>query len=253
MRVLAVGDVVGKPGRRAVRELLPALRDELEVDLVVVNGENAAGGTGLTGKIVEELLSAGADVITTGNHLWAQRDFKKEIENYPQVIIPANLPPGNPGSRLWRRGDVAVFQLMGRLFMNHALDCPFRKADEILEGLDAKFILVDFHAEATSEKQALGRYLDGRASAVWGTHTHVQTSDAWVLPGGTAYITDLGMTGPAGGVIGVRAEDALQAFLTGFKVRNKLAPGPVVLEGAIIELGPDGRARSIRAIRRWLE
>ncbi len=253
MKVLAVGDVVGKPGRRAVKELLPALREEFSIDLVIVNGENAAGGAGLTGKIVEELLSAGADVITTGNHLWAQRDFRKEIENYPQVVIPANLPPPNPGARLWHRGEVAVFQLMGRLFMNHALDCPFRKADELLESLDAKVIIVDFHAEATSEKQALAHYLDGRVSAVLGTHTHVQTSDARVLPGGTAFITDLGMTGPHGGVIGVRAEDALQSFLTGFKARNKLAPGPVALEGAIIEFGPDGRALLIQAIRRWLE
>jgi len=248
---LAIGDVVGSPGRVALERVLPQLREELSPSLVVVNGENAAGGLGITKELVDELRGLGADVITTGNHIWAKREIREFVEDCPELIIPANLSSvDNPGRRLFLKDEVAVFQLVGRLFMNPLVDDPFATADRILEEVSARVILVDFHAEATSEKGALARYLDGRVSAVFGTHTHVQTSDGRVLPGGTGFITDIGMAGSWDGVIGVRTEDVLRTFRTGFGVRAKPAAGQPVLEGAVFEIDErTGKCLSVEGIR----
>ncbi|HHY91757.1 MAG TPA: YmdB family metallophosphoesterase, partial [Firmicutes bacterium] len=200
MRVLAIGDIVGKPGRQAVTLLLPALKRELGVDLVIANGENAAGGFGLTPAVAEELWGAGVDVLTSGNHIWNKREISPLLESEQRLLRPANYPPGVPGQGwcVWRRGSAAaaIVNLAGRVFME-ALDCPFRLVSELLPRLrqETPVVIIDFHAEATSEKVALVWYVDGRASLVFGTHTHVQTADERVLPGGTGYITDLGMTG----------------------------------------------------------
>lgn len=219
---MIVGDVVGRPGRRAVSKLLPGLREEETADFVVVNGENAAAGFGITDSCVRELLDSGADCITTGNHVWAQKGTEKLVEIEPRLLRPANYPPQCPGrgSDVFRAANgvnVGVINLQGRVFMGE-LDCPFRGADAEIERLEAEgaeLIVVDFHAEATSEKMALGLYLDGRVAAVVGTHTHVMTADEQILPGGTAYLTDVGMTGPyADTVIGVRREEVLLRFTT---------------------------------------
>src|SRR5919199_2282421 len=253
-RILFVADVVGRPGRAAVAALLPALKRELQAHLTIVNGENSAGGFGLTAKTVRELLAAGADLITTGNHVFDQREFVTEIIAQEKVLRPHNYPPGAPG-----RGycvidvdgePVLVINLQGRLFLN-AIDDPFRAADAIL-ALEPvpKIVFCDMHGEATSESLAMGWYLDGRASAVVGTHRHVQTADERVLPGGTAYITDLGMTGPTDGVIGVDRDIILQRFLTQMPVRFEPAKGPAALHAAIIVVDPEtGRASDIRRLR----
>jgi len=261
MVVLHIGDVVGKPGRRTLRELLPGLIEEHAPELVIVNGENIAGGTGITASTAEELFTAGADCITTGNHVWAQREAYELVEKDSRVLRPANYPPGTPGGGAIvlpaRRGDVpvGVINLCGRVFMRE-LDCPFRGADAILEWLreETPVVIVDFHAEATSEKQALGRHLDGRVSAVVGTHTHVQTADERVLPGGTAYVTDVGMTGPSESIIGVEVEPVLKRFIMQIPARFKPPrSGPTILCGAAVDIDPaTGRAWTIRRIRHEL-
>ncbi len=229
--------MVGKPGRKAVLGGLDQLRRELQADFVVLNAENAAGGLGLTGEIARDLLEAGADVLTTGNHLWAKPEFKQEISDLETVLIPANLPQqDNPGHRLYRSGGIAVFQLLGRLFMNPLVDDPFKTADRLLDQIDAPVILVDFHGEASSEKGALAHYLDGRVSGVFGTHTHVQTADQRVLPKGTGFITDAGMTGCHTGVIGVDPQRVINTFLTAGHARPKPAKGPVSLQGVLFEV-----------------
>src|SRR5215208_1698024 len=197
MRALLIGDVFGRSGLDVVRRVLPDLRRELRLDLVVANGENAAGGRGMTRANVAELRDSGVDVITSGNHVWDQREMLSYLPTTDDVLRPLNYPPAAPGQGCWAQGGVMVINLMGRLFMRD-IDCPFRMADRILkeEGDRARIRIVDFHAEATSEKQALAWYLDGRVSAVVGTHTHVPTADARILPGGTATVTDLGMSGP---------------------------------------------------------
>ena len=254
-RILFVADVVGRPGRDAVAALLPPLKEELRPHLTVVNGENAAGGFGITAKIVGELRKAGADVVTTGNHVWDQKQFVDEIAALDRVIRPANYPPGAPGVGhvlLECDGEpVLVFNVMGRLFM-HDLDDPFRAADAILaENGTARIALCDMHAEATSEKTAMGWYLDGRVSAVVGTHTHIATADHRVLPGGTAYVTDVGMVGPRDGVIGVDKENALKRFLTGLPHRFEVASGPVTFNSVLVTIDrPSGRATSIQRIDR---
>lgn len=255
MNVLMVGDVFGEPGRSAVRRLLPRLRQEHHVDLAVVNVENAAGGFGVTAQICREILDAGADVMTSGNHIWDRKEVVEYIARENLLLRPANFPIGTPGAG-WvtvKAGPhrVAVLNLMGRVFMA-PIDCPFRKADEILPELrrETPIILVDMHAEATSESVAMGWYLDGRVTAVVGTHRHVQTADERILPGGTAYITDLGMTGPVDSVIGVDRELILQRFLTQMPIRFEPARGPAALHGALIALDPEtGRASDIRRIR----
>ncbi len=258
LRILMVGDVVGRPGREAVTQLLPDLLDELEVDFTVVNGENAAQGAGITKPMAIELFEAGADCVTLGNHTWARREIGKFLDLEPRLIRPANYPPGAPGVGLFRghaRGGrpVAVLNLMGRVYMPNFLDCPFRVGDEILQSLPAgTTVLVDFHAEATSEKIAYGRYVDGRVSAVLGTHTHVPTADECLLPGGTAYQTDVGMTGPLDSVIGMHADIALKRFLTGMPHKAEVAGGDAALMATLVEVGPKGRAHSIQRLVRRL-
>jgi hypothetical protein len=255
MNILMVGDVFGEPGRAAIARLLPGLRQQHAIDLCVVNVENAAGGFGVTPSMARQFLEQGADVMTSGNHIWDKKEIIEYIVKENLLLRPANFPAGTPGSGFItvKAGPhrVAVLNLMGRVFMA-PIDCPFRKADEILPELrkDTPIILVDMHCEATSESQAMGWYLDGRTSAVVGTHRHVQTADERVLPGGTAYITDLGMTGPTEGVIGVDRELILQRFLTQMPARFEPAKGPAALHGVVIVVDPEtGRASDIRRLR----
>lgn len=246
----------GPPGRRAVEARLPSLRDELDVDFCVVNGENAADGAGLTAKLAGKLLAAGADVLTTGNHVWRHDDLQPLLASSDRVLRPANMGgEGAPGSGLTvvpaRNGvEVGVVNLLGSLFMD-ANTHPFAVAERLVREARARtdVVVVDFHAEATSEKIALARVLDGQATAVIGTHTHVQTNDARVLPGGTAALTDAGMTGPHDSVIGVRAELAIRRMRTGMPVRFQPADGDVRIEGAVIECGGDGRATRCETLR----
>jgi metallophosphoesterase (TIGR00282 family) len=252
MRVLFVGDVVGKPGRVAMKALLPRLRERYKLDMVMVNGENAAGGVGLTASVGDELLKM-ADVITTGNHVWDKKEALQYLDREPRIIRPLNYPPRAPGSGVCLHAagseKVAVLNAEGRVFMPN-LDCPFRGLDAALEALPEGLsaIIVDFHAEATSEKIAMGYYLDGRVTAVVGTHTHVQTADEKILPGGTAYVTDVGMTGPIESVIGVEKEQILERFLTGMPVRFEVARGAVLFSAVVIETEPG--SLSARAIQR---
>jgi len=256
VRILFLADVFGAPGRRAVEARLHDLREELGADFCVVNGENAADGVGLTAKLAEKLLAAGADVITLGNHVWRQRDLVPFLESSDRIVRPANLGgPGAPGRGLTVAPatdgtPVAVVNLQGQLFLDVAVH-PFLVVDELVAEAhaSAKVVLVDFHAEATSEKVALARMLDGRVTAVIGTHTHVQTNDARVQPGGTAAITDAGMTGPHDSVIGVRAELAIQRMQTGRPVRFHPADGDVRIEGVVVECDAEGRATDCRALR----
>ena len=253
--VLCVGDVFGEPGRRAVQTLLPRLRKQYEVDLAVVNVENAAAGFGVTPLIARTFLDQGVDVMTSGNHIWDRKEIIQYIVKENLLLRPANYPPGTPGtgSVVVKAGPhkVAVLNMMGRVFLPH-LDCPFRKADEEIPRLrqDTPIIIVDMHTEATSEAQAMGWYLDGRVSAVVGTHRHVQTADERLLPQGTAFITDLGMTGPVDSVIGVEPALAISRFLTQMPNKFEPAKGPAALHGAVIRIDPDtGRALSIERLR----
>jgi len=255
MNILMVGDVFGEPGRAAVAKHLARLRQEHAIDFCVVNVENAASGFGVTPAMARQVLEQGADVMTSGNHIWDRKEIVEYITKENLLLRPANYPAGTPGVGhvTIKAGPhrVAVLNLMGRVFMN-PIDCPFRKADEIVPELrkETPIILVDMHAEATSESVAMGWYLDGRVSAVVGTHRHVQTADERVLPGGTAYITDLGMTGPTDGVIGVDREIILQRFLSQMPVRFEAAKGPAALHGVVIVVDPDsGRATDIRRLR----
>jgi metallophosphoesterase (TIGR00282 family) len=254
-RILFVADVVGRPGRAAVAALLPRLQEELEPHLTIVNGENSAGGFGITAATARELRGAGADVITTGNHVWDQKQFVEEIVQTDRVLRPYNYPPGAPGVGtivLEADGeDVLVMNLQGRIFLPD-LDDPFRAADQALAANQGpKIVFCDMHAEATSEKAAMGWYLAGRASAVVGTHTHVPTADARVLPGGTAYVTDVGMVGPRDGVIGVQKEAALRRFLTGMPHRFETASGAVTFNSVLVTISRrSGRATAIHRIDR---
>jgi metallophosphoesterase (TIGR00282 family) len=254
-RLLFVGDIVGKPGRELVRHGLASLADFHQIDLVIVNAENSAAGFGITREIGDQLLDWGVDVMTSGNHIWDKKEIIEYINKENLLLRPANYPPGTPGagSIVVKAGPhkVAVLNLMGRVFLPQ-LDCPFRKADEELEKLRAEtpFIIVDMHAEATSESQAMGWHLDGRVSAVVGTHRHVQTADERLLPKGTAYITDLGLTGPVDSVIGVEPELALGRFLSQMPNRFEPAKGPAMLQGAVIRIDPEtGRGLSIERLR----
>ena len=245
----------GVPGRRAVEERLPALREELAADFCVVNGENAADGAGITPRIADRILAAGADVITLGNHVWRRPEIGPYLADSERVIRPANVSAGSPGRGLTVAAaadgtTVAVINLLGRLFIDSAIG-PFEVVDELVDEARkrAQVILIDFHAEATSEKVALPRWLDGRVTAVIGTHTHVQTNDARVLPGGTAAISDAGMTGPHDSVIGVQADLAIARMRTGMPVRFKPAQGGVRIEGVLVECGADGAATSCEPVR----
>jgi len=253
VQILAIGDVIGKPGREAVSALLPELRREYNIDFVIINGENAAAGVGLTPGTARELLEAGADVLTSGNHIWAQKDIIPHLDSDMPVVRPLNYPPRVPGRGYIIKGKVAVVNLIGRTFIGN-YDCPFRAMDELLSKLEQKIILVDFHAEATSEKVALGWYLDGRVSALLGTHTHVGTTDARVLPGGTAYVTDIGMTGPLDSVIGDDVQAVITRFLTNLPNRLGVGKGRVGLNGIICRIDErTGRATGIERIYREVE
>ena len=247
-----IGDMVGKPGRRAVAALLPGLRRELGLDIVIGNGENAAGGNGLTWPSAEEIFAAGVDIMTSGNHIWRQREIIPYLEEGVPIIRPLNYPPGVPGRGVFIKNGVAVLNLLGRTFLGE-FDCPFRAADAALASLQQKVIIVDMHAEATSEKVAMGWYLDGRVSAVLGTHTHVPTADARLLPKGTAYISDVGMVGPRDSVIGMERESVLHLFLTQMPVRFEPAKGPVSFNSVLVDIDEEsGRAREIfRVDREW--
>ena len=255
MNILLIGDVFARPGRRAVRELLPQLQAEHDVDVTIINAENAAGGFGTTGKIAEELLGYGADVLTGGNHTFDKPDFFKTLEDDERVLRPHNYPRENPGAgvaQIERDGvRIAVLNLQGRIYMPPT-DCPFQVVDRLLESLEGQtdIILVDFHGEATSEKYAMAWYLDGRVSALVGTHTHVQTADEQVFPEGMAYISDLGMTGPHHSIIGVKVEQSLGRFLNARPARFEAAKNDVRLHGVVVDIDETtGRARGIRRIQ----
>ena len=245
MRIMLVGDVVGRAGRRAFRTITPRLRVEHGIDVVIVNGENSAGGKGYTRKALDELYAGGADVVTSGNHVWDKKDVFDFVDHEPFLVRPANYPAGTPGHGYcifpFRAVNVAVMNLSGRSFMP-ALDCPFQKVDEILAeiGGQADVVVLDFHAETTSEKLAMGYYLDGRADIVVGTHTHVQTADERILPGGTAYITDLGMVGAQDSILGVRKDIVIQKFRTGMPVRFEMAEGAAEYAAVIVDIDPSG-------------
>jgi len=267
MRILFIGDIVGSPGREIVRDRLADLVSQKRIDLVIANGENSASGFGITPKIVEELLKSGVEVISGGNHSWDRREIMEFMPYEPRLLRPANFPDGNPGSGMYvgtakNKVKYAVINLQGRVFLP-AIDDPFRKADELLASLfaDIAFVLVDMHAETTSEKIAMGWYLDGRATAFVGTHTHVATADERVLPQGTAYITDVGMTGPHAGVIGMDRTGIIKKFLDGLPARFEVAQGDVQMSAVLIETDDDGprnaagrlRATSIERLRLRLD
>jgi metallophosphoesterase (TIGR00282 family) len=251
LNVLIIGDIVGKLGRRTVASVLPRLREEHEIGLVIANGENAAGGRGLTPDTVAEIRNAGVDVITSGNHVWAKRDIFPVLDDPEQPVIrPLNYPDGAPGRGIHMSDGVAVVNLIGRTFMSDAVECPFKTADAALEGLPgAPVVIVDMHAEATSEKIAIARYLDGRVSAVVGTHTHVPTSDARVLSGGTAYVSDLGMVGATESVLGMQYEPVLKRFLTQLPSRwEPVDKGPATFNSVLISVADSGRATAIERV-----
>ncbi|MDD3654190.1 MAG: TIGR00282 family metallophosphoesterase [Desulfotomaculaceae bacterium] len=258
MRLLMIGDVVGRPGRRAVKVNLRGLIREFNLQLIIANGENAAGGSGITREVAQELFDTGVDILTMGNHVWNKKEAVDYLARETRIVRPGNYPPGTPGAgaiiyKTKQNIKVAVLNLAGRVFMQ-ALDCPFRKADELIEQVreQAKVIIVDFHAEATSEKMAMGWYLAGRVAAVCGTHTHVQTADERILPGGTAFITDLGMTGPCDSVIGAKKEIAMERFITQLPLRYEAANGLFQFNGVIIDIDEEtGEATAIRRIQNY--
>ncbi len=255
MRILFIGDIVGRTGRQVLSARLHRLIDRYQIDLVVANGENAAAGFGLTHDTAKELFDLGVDVLTSGNHIWDKKEIYGYLQEEKRLLRPANYPSGlaGRGSGIFSTSagiKVGVLNLEGRVFMSN-LDCPFRVADRLIEEMRARtpIILVDFHAEATSEKAALGCYLDGRVSAVVGTHTHVQTADERVLPGGTAYLTDAGMTGSRDSVIGIRKELAIERFLTQMPVRFEVSKRAPVLNGVIFHIDEDsGRATGVERV-----
>lgn len=256
MRVLVLGDIMGRPARRAVRDLVPSLIEKEEIDLVVANAENSAGGMGVDLKSAKELLSAGVQVLTSGNHIWKKKEIYPFLDEQESLIRPANYPSGAPGKGwcVWQHDGfrALVINLQGRVFMPNHVDDPFRCVDEILKkhGSQSPVVIVDMHAEATSEKCAMGWYLDGRASIVFGTHTHVQTADERILPGGTAYITDLGMCGPFDSVIGMEKDTVIRGFITQLPRQFEVAQDNVVLQGVIADIDHEsGRALAIRRLR----
>lgn len=255
MRILAIGDVIGRPGRQAVEKHLPDLREQYRLDLVIANAENIAGGIGVTPDTAEELLAAGVDVLTSGNHIWAQKEIIPYLDSSMPILRPLNYPPGVPGRGYLTIGQVMVVSLIGRTFMD-SYDCPFRAMDALLAapGRKPPIIIVDFHAEATSEKMAMGKYLDGRVSAVLGTHTHVGTIDTRVLPKGTAYVTDIGMAGPIDSIIGDNPEEVLQRFLTIIHNRLTVGHGRTMLNAVLVDVDDKtGKAVSIERIHREVE
>jgi len=260
-RILFLGDVVGEPGRKAVGELLPKIKKELKVDFAIVNGENSAAGRGITPKLCIGLMRAGAAVVTTGDHVWDQKEILPYLPTEPRLLRPANYPKENPGSG-WvvletKKCKVGVINIQGRVFMQPPLDNPFVMVSEIVEEIrkETPVIFLDFHAEATSEKVAMGWHLDGKVSAVVGTHTHIPTADEWILPGGTAYQSDAGMCGPMESVIGSQIEPVLERFHKGMPTRFGVGRGKVRLNGVLVTVEPaTGRAVAVeRVVRYWTE
>jgi metallophosphoesterase (TIGR00282 family) len=256
MRILILGDVVGRPARRAVRDLVPSLIQQEQVSLVVANAENAAGGMGVDINSAKELQSAGVNVLTSGNHIWKKKEIYAYLDQDETLLRPANFPAGAPGKGwcVWRHNGLRalVVNVQGRVFMPNHVEDPFRCVDEILrhQRESSPVVIVDMHAEATSEKSAMGWYLDGRVSVVFGTHTHVQTADERLLPGGTAYITDVGMCGPVDSVIGLERETVIRGFISQLPRQFEVAKGNVVLQGIIVEVDDaTGKARAIRRLR----
>jgi len=251
LNILIVGDIVGKAGRRGVAYLLPKIRQSHDVSLVIANGENAAGGKGLTPSTADELFEAGVEIITSGNHIWQHREVYPLLDSEAPILRPLNYPKGAPGRGVLTCNGVAVINLMGRTFMPGALDCPFRAADQALTDLgDYRLIIVDMHAETTSEKAALAWYLDGRVSAVIGSHTHIPTVDARLLPRGTAFVTDVGMVGPRDSILGVETGPVIDAFLSQLPTRfNTVERGPVVFNSVLVQVDDQsGRATGIERI-----
>lgn len=259
MKILFIGDIVGKPGREAISKCLPELKKEHNLEFVIANAENVAGGSGITAGVAEELFCLGIDVLTSGDHIWKKREIFQIIEQEERILRPVNFPLGAPGRGFGlfktKAGfKVGVVNVAGRVFME-ALECPFRTSKKAVEELsqETKVIIVDIHAEATSEKVALGWFLDGIASSVLGTHTHIQTADERILPKGTAYITETGMTGPYDSVIGRRIEDVLERFLSSIPTRFAVAKENIQLHGVVLDIDENtGKARSIVRIQRKL-
>jgi metallophosphoesterase (TIGR00282 family) len=259
MKILFLGDIVGKPGREAIRILLPGLKKKYKLDLCIANAENAAGGSGLTPRLTEELLDSGLNMLTSGDHIWKKKEILEILDSEMRILRPANYPPDNPGKgygviKTKKGHPVGVINVEGRVFMSN-LDCPFKCCMDAIEELkkQTRIILVDIHAEASSEKIALGWFLDGKVSAVMGTHTHVQTADERILPGGTAYITDLGMSGPYDSVIGRNVEQVLSRFLRQTPARFEMAKDNVQLHGVVLDIDEKtGKARSIKRIQEKL-
>lgn len=254
MKILFIGDIVGKVGRVTTKALLPTIVNRYKIDFIIANGENVAGGFGITDKTADELFNIGIHVITTGNHVWDKKEFVSQIAKIDNVLRPLNYPPGVPGygSTIYHSSNgvkVAVINISGRVFMSH-IDCPFRTAQDEVEKLKTatKIIIIDFHAEATSEKIAFGYFMDGTVSAVIGSHTHVQTADEKILPGGTAYITDVGMTGPSHSVIGVEVDQVIQRFLTNIPTRFEAAKGEGIFSAVVFDI--DEKSGKSTAIQR---
>ena len=260
MKILLIGDIIGRPGRVAVQRLVPKLREEYALDAVIANCENAAAGSGITPGTAEEIFRGGIDVLTSGNHVWRKKEVYELLKLDPRVIRPANYPEGAPGTgstviEVFSGKKIAVLNLMGRVFME-PLDCPFRTAEKELARLNliTPIIIVDMHAEATSEKVAIGWFLDGKVSCVFGTHTHIPTADERILPKGTGFITDVGMTGPYDSVIGRRVDQILHRFLSSLPVRSEVAEGNIQLRGLIVDVDSGtGKARSVERITRTVE
>lgn len=259
MNILFIGDIVGSPGREAIEKLLPGLKKEYGLDFVIANAENAAGGSGITPRVAKELFDSGVEVLTSGDHIWKKREVFELLDKDSRLLRPANFPAGAPGQgyAVFTKKDnqrIGVINIQGRVFME-ALDCPFkitRQAQELLSQ-QTKIIIVDIHAEATSEKVAMGWYMDGLVSAVLGTHTHIQTADEKILPQGTAYITDVGMSGPMNSVIGRKTENVLARFITSIPARFEVATEDVQLQGVVLDIDEEtGKARSIVRIQRKL-
>ena len=259
MKILFIGDIVGEPGRRAIAELLPGIKKTNGIEFVIGNAENIAGGSGITPSLADELFVSGLDVITSGDHVWKRKEIIERIDSDRRILRPANYPAGAPGfgSTVIKSEsgiEVGVINLIGRVFMQ-ALECPFRTAKEEIDKIKnkARIIIVDMHAEATSEKIALGWYLDGQVSAIIGTHTHVQTADEKILPNGTAFLCDAGMTGPLDGVIGRKKEQILARFLTQMPMKFEMAEGDIHLQGVIVDIDEKtGKANSIKRIQKKL-
>ena len=255
MKILVIGDVVGETGRNIIRDVLPSLKEDENIDFVIANGENSAGGSGITPKITQELFAYGVNVITTGDHIWDRKEVLQFIDREPKLLRPANYPEGVPGQgsvvvTTLNKAKIGVINLVGRIFMK-PLECPFRTAEEEVKKISqtTKVIVVDIHAEATSEKIALGYFLDGKVSAVIGTHTHVQTADEKILPLGTAYITDIGMSGSSISVLGREVEPVIKRFLTGIPTRFGVARENPTLSGVLLEINSEtGKATKIQRI-----